>query len=221
LLKKIEQVYRLYEEYTASIDSACEKYCADCCTINVTLTGLEGRYLFAGLPQSDHEALADRLSVWRDKARFRPVYSTNAFAMKCRDREDVEDEENRLEWGECPFLHGNACSIYDLRPFGCRSMISRQKCAEHGYADMDQYLLTLNTVFMQFIEHMDTGGFFGNLTDVLLRLSGGNDPQLATTLNNPIPALMVPPAHQKEIAPVVDELARIVATPLERACDIP
>ncbi|MBW1709950.1 MAG: hypothetical protein JRJ73_08730, partial [Deltaproteobacteria bacterium] len=42
----LDQICRIYDEFVAKLDIACEKYCADCCTRNVTMTTLEG-YLMA------------------------------------------------------------------------------------------------------------------------------------------------------------------------------
>jgi hypothetical protein len=46
-------------------------------------------------------------------------------------------------------------------------MVSKRCCSETGFAEMDPVVMTVNDVFMQFIEHLDTGGFSGNFTDVL------------------------------------------------------
>lgn len=76
-------------------------------------------------------------------------------------------------------------------------MISTQKCSQNGYAEIDDLTLTFNTVFLQFIEHIDQKGFSGNMIDVLIHLSAnaGRIPEgCRVTPNRPIPALMVPPA---------------------------
>jgi len=210
LFGRIKQVYRLYDSCTAHIEAACEINCPDCCTINVTLTGLEGQYLLNGLSEKEKAFALDRLFRMLDAPRFRPLLSTNGYAISCREEEGASADENNPEWGRCPFLESGLCRVYEFRPFGCRAMISVHKCSDYGHADMDPYLLTLNTVFMQFIEHMDAGGFFGNLIDVLLLLSGKEDSRLVTAKNHPIPALMIPPEHRKDIAPVVNALCRII-----------
>ena len=45
-LAVLNQIYRVYDEFVARLHTACKKYCAGCCTRNVTLTTLEG-YLIA------------------------------------------------------------------------------------------------------------------------------------------------------------------------------
>jgi hypothetical protein len=38
----LEQMIDIYDQFVGEFDLACEKYCAHCCTANVTLTTLEG-----------------------------------------------------------------------------------------------------------------------------------------------------------------------------------
>lgn len=38
----LEQIYEIYDNFSKGFDVACKKYCANCCTRNVTMTTLEG-----------------------------------------------------------------------------------------------------------------------------------------------------------------------------------
>ena len=38
----LDRIYAAYDRFCAAQDVACKKYCAHCCTSNVTLTTLEG-----------------------------------------------------------------------------------------------------------------------------------------------------------------------------------
>ncbi len=38
----LEQIYETYDNFSKEFDVACKKYCANCCTRNVTMTTLEG-----------------------------------------------------------------------------------------------------------------------------------------------------------------------------------
>jgi hypothetical protein len=73
---------------------------------------------------------------------------------------------------------------------------------------------------LQFIEHVDVGGLFGNMTDVLLFLQSQNSrkqyeanailnhpPELST--NRSIPALLVPPEHRDRIEPLLHKIRNI------------
>ena len=93
-------------------------------------------------------------------------------------------------------------------------MMSASPCIETGQAEIDPFTLTVNTVFMQFIEQADIGGFFGNMIDVLLQLAlqpAHDTSDLHTVTSLPIPALMVPPEHRKGILPIANDLQRILA----------
>ena len=38
----VEQMFDIYDRFIGAFDFACEKFCAHCCTANVTMTTLEG-----------------------------------------------------------------------------------------------------------------------------------------------------------------------------------
>jgi hypothetical protein len=101
-------------------------------------------------------------------------------------------------------------------------MLSRHSCGAHGYAEVDDWVLTVNTVFLQTIEHIDCPGGFGNLQDVLLALGSeewraayreGRMPLEAEGLipNRPAAMLMVPPEHRERIQPLLEEMQRGMA----------
>ena len=82
---------------------------------------------------------------------------------------------------------------------------------------MEPFTVTVNNIFLQYIEHIDSGGFFGNLTDILLFMSKDenrkaffenslieNPPGLISNL--PVKALMIPPEHRKKAEPVIRRL---------------
>ena len=120
--------------------------------------------------------------------------------------------------GTCPLLETNECSVYSVRPFGCRSLVSRERCATTGAADMPPLILTINNVFMQYIEHLDAQGFSGNLSDMVLFLGREAAGSAKATPageengfieNHPAPLLMVPPEHKETIQPLVQAISRI------------
>ncbi len=218
----LQEIYRLYDEYLASFapgDIACRKYCADCCTANVTMTRMEGLLIreSMGLDQMTARLPDISSSVF---PRYRPGLSTNGYVLACKSGGDG-DSESFAEEGHpegdpaaCPFLAQDLCTIYPVRPFGCRCMLSTRPCAQTGCADIDELTLTVSTVFLQFIEHIDQDGFFGNMIDVLYALSG--DQRHApgahgVIANHPIPALMVPPEHRSRMQDMVFSLNRLLA----------
>lgn len=110
-------------------------------------------------------------------------------------------------------------TLYDdfigKRDLAC--MVSKTVCRTDGWAEMDDYLLSINTVFMQFIEHADAFGSSGNFIDLLLFMSsagrlraykneGRTGNHRALVANRPIEMIMLPPEYQSEALPVLDKL---------------
>jgi hypothetical protein len=99
-------------------------------------------------------------------------------------------------------------------------MVSKRKCHETGFAIMDAFVITVNTVFLQVIEHLDWQGCSGNLTDILqcLAIEENRSAYRAASLaclkwglipNQKMTVLMIPPEHRIKIEPIVQILRRI------------
>ena len=217
----LQEIYRLYDGYIASFAPgaiACRKHCADCCTSNVTMTRMEGLLIRESMGREQMTARLPDISS-SVFPRYRPGLSTNGYVLACKSGGDGDSEsfaEEEYPEGEppaCPFLKQNLCSIYPVRPFGCRCMLSTRPCAQTGCADIDELTLTVSTVFLQFIEHIDQDGFFGNMTDVLHALSADQTNAFrahGVIANHPIPALMVPPEHRARMQDIVFSLNRLL-----------
>lgn len=212
--RALSRIYRLYDDYTENFTFACRKYCADCCTTGVTITSLEGRMIYDFFEPEKQEALFKQMISNSDTPRFQPAMTTNEHARLCREHREPPEEHFPEEPGTCPLLEDNACTIYPVRPFGCRCMLSESPCRDTGSARTDELTLTVNTMFLQFIEHLDQNGFFGNLIDVLIRLKTGkkdSNPHSSTVPNQPVSVLMVPPEHQSKVRPLLNTLNHILS----------
>ena len=220
LRKQVGEARAVYDRFVTSLgEMACRKFCAACCSRNVTMTTLEGLHFLNGLAADGRAPELAALTRGPRDQGFRPRWTTNQMAAFCREgREPPEDAVDHDD-SRCPFLADDACALYGLRPFGCRCMVSRQPCGARGYADVDDWILTVNTVFLQTIEHIDRPGCFGNLQDVLLALApeaqraayaAGKPPADAPGLipNHPAPMLLVPPEHRARMAPILAEIQR-------------
>jgi hypothetical protein len=116
-------------------------------------------------------------------------------------------------------LQDDKCPIYDVRPFACRCMVSKHRCADTGAAEIDEFTITVNHVFLQYIEHLDQNGFSGNMADVLTHILAKGIPDINTSSvtrtclikNAPLRALMIPPEHRKKIEPILAALRAIKA----------
>ncbi len=219
-LMVLKKIYGLYDDASKHLDVACIKYCAACCTPNVTMTTIEG-YLIADHMISNGQAdVFENIRAKRSKNRFKPKITTNRLADLCMKGDDPPEEEKKHSNKSCPVLKDNLCPIYEVRPFGCRCFISTHECSKKGYAEVDPFVMTLNTLFMQFIEHIDSKGFSGNFADVLSLMASnenrGNYKKNILTYsgadfvsNLKIKVLMVPPEHRMKVKPVLDALLSI------------
>lgn len=216
-LTALDKIYTLYDQFAASLDLACKKYCSHCCTTSVTLTTMEGYKIIGAL---------DSIAGWDLKIRhaavqkhFKPKITTNRLASLCADGIEPPQEEFS-ESRSCPFLTEKQCPIYAVRPFGCRCLVSRHDCGKEGYAEMDDFVLSVNTLFLQTIEHLDAGGCCGNLLDVLIVMASSENRQAyeehrlecaASGLipNEPLKVLMIPPEHRTKMESILQSLRNI------------
>jgi Fe-S-cluster containining protein len=214
------KVYNIYDQFIEDYNNACKRYCADCCTCNLTMTTLEAFYLIENLILDNKTIMLTRLAD-SPKKRFRPSLTFNRIATLYAQGKDVPEVQNDPSWGKCPFLEKLECGYYQFRPFGCRCMVSKKCCSENGFAEMDPMVMTVNDVFMQFIEHLDTDGFSGNFTDVLNLLTDEKNRDLykknelqgqysSLISNMPIQMLLVPPEHRKKIEPLLSVLNKLL-----------
>jgi hypothetical protein len=218
-LTVLDKIYEIYAEFTSSLDLACKKYCAHCCTTRVILTTLEGYKIFQTLLSEGHIQWIDKIRQASAHRRFQPKITTNQLANLCAEGIEPPAEED-TEWSQCPFLIDLQCPIYRIRPFSCRCLVSRKDCGEKGYADMDDFVLSVNTVFLQAIEHLDGKGCSGNLIDVLVAMATEkirrryehNTLQCSSTgliSNQPLKILMIPPEHRTKMKAILTCLREI------------
>ena len=218
-LAALEKIYETYAGFAASLDLACKKYCAHCCTTSVILTTVEGYKIFKTLESDGNPQWIDKIRQASAYKRFQPKITTNQLANLCAEGIEPPAEES-TEWKQCPFLTHRQCPIYNVRPFGCRCLVSRTDCGEKGYADMDDFVLSVNTIFLQAIEHLDQNGCSGNMIDVLAVMASDKNRQAyenntlncSTTgliANQPLKVLMIPPEHRTKMEPILKSLQQI------------
>ncbi|NVM23801.1 MAG: hypothetical protein HWN68_18735 [Desulfobacterales bacterium] len=215
----LSKIYDIYDAFSKGLTVACERGCATCCTDDVIMTALEGYCILGHLIDAGKMDLLEGVRSTAHQSRFQPAITTNDLAALCLQGEDPPEERSDYSRSPCQFLSNKECLIYQVRPFGCRCFFSTQKCEEAECAVVDPFVVTVNTVFLQFIEHIDAGGFFGNMTDVLLFLESETqrrdyETQASTSYsgslarNRAIPALVVPPEHQSKLQPILDKLKK-------------
>lgn len=209
----LDRVYTIYDDYMASLDIVCDKRCSICCTRNVTMTSLEGFKIISYMNEQGKTALLERLRAVAASNRFLPTITTNQMADLCMQNQEIPDEAPDPQVGKCPFLNDDLCDIYPVRPLACRGLVSTRHCAKTGYADIDDFTLTVNHMLMQYVEHLDANGFSSNLIDLLLFMSempdisryeeSNQNRSVHMLLNRPLKMLLIPPEHQEKIRPML------------------
>lgn len=224
-LTVLNHINRIYDDFANSLpDTACCRGCSVCCTRNVTLTTLEAYQIAEFMISAKRDDLFQRLETGSSKKRFQPRTTTNKLAMLCMQGKEPPEEENDPAYGPCPLLTDHECPIYPVRPFGCRCFVSLRNCRETGYADVEPFVISVNNVFLQYIEHIDAQGSSGNLTDMLLFMKSrdirqsyqegrlrGEYPNLIS--NHPIKVALVSPEHRDRVMPVIEALQNIKIQP--------
>jgi hypothetical protein len=85
---------------------------------------------------------------------------------------------------------------------------------------VDDFVISVNTVILQTIEHTDVQGCTGNLVDVLGVLSSADNQaayrdnalscQKAGLIpNHPLTVLMIPPQHRSRMEPILQKLRQL------------
>ena len=216
----LDQIYSIYEEFANTLELACIKHCSFCCTTNVLLTTLEGYKIIDAIISNGKFDVIKNIKTAPSTAIYRPELTTNQIAKMCADGRQLPEEDRPGKWEECFFLMENACPIYQLRPFGCRCLVSRHNCGEKGYAEVDDFVISVNTVILQMIEHTDVQGCTGNLADVLGVLSSEDNQaayrrnaltcqKVGLIPNHPLNVLMIPPQHRTRMEPILRKLRQI------------
>ena len=216
----LERMIGIYDRFVGQFDLACEKYCAHCCTANVTMTTLEGYRIISHLEKTGAMHYLDTIARQSHPDRFTPQVSINRMADICARDGDPPDEYMNPDASPCPVMDSDACSFYTVRPFGCRCMVSAHNCGQTGFADMDPFILTVNDVFLQHLEHIDAQGYTGNFADVMQFLESDEHRQeyaagrlgaapAGLGANQPVFVLMIPPEHRERIQPLMVEIRSI------------
>ncbi len=224
-LEGLKKLYELYDHALKDIQTICKAKCSSCCTCNVTMTGLEAQYILMSLDEDEKKKMLLAVENHYPMKRYIPKSTTNGFARILMQGQEPTEEENNPEWGKCPLLKDDLCSIYDARPFGCRNLISEVECSTSGFAQIPPLTLTINNVFLQYIEHFDQNGIFGNLSDILKLFSGQKEQKSAKDFGEMIPnrsgrqnnflkneiitVLMVPPEHRALVQKLVEQMAKL------------
>ena len=144
--------------------------------------------------------------------------TTNEFAAACLKEEEDLGEIDSWDMTPCQFLENDCCTIYPVRSFMCRSFGSKVPCNKGGEAEVEPLFLSLNTIILQCIEHLDQGRPWGNMNTILKMLEeesfdvqGGLNQDLR--LAEPIPGFLIPPDEMEDIHNKLQILLEIIDRP--------
>jgi hypothetical protein len=90
----LKKIYRLYDNFFADLDIACKKYCAECCTLNVTITTLEGYLIADHMVANDLSDGFQKVQNAVSQKRFKPQTTTNRLSALCIQGKDLPEEKN-------------------------------------------------------------------------------------------------------------------------------
>jgi Fe-S-cluster containining protein len=206
------KIYALHGRWAREFTLACEKGCAACCTQSVTMTTLEGELLNDFL--TDHPELLPLLEAMPGNAPAPPT-TINQFAAACLLGEYADEPLPALDLAPCVFLRDNCCTVYPARPFMCRSFGSKVRCDSSGAAEVEPFFLTLNTVILQCIEHLDLGRPWGNMYPVLSAIrrqttNNGTEKIPGLLIAEQIQGFLIPPDEADRIHDFLQSLLAIL-----------
>ena len=161
----LEIIFDRFEDWSKQFGFACNKGCAVCCTIDVSITAPEGELLLDYIVgQHGVQWLSEKLDT---KPLHQPLsQTTNEYAQACLEGRESEAVDNRLG-GVCPLLEENICSVYPARPFSCRCFASTVCCRHGGSALLPSEYLSAATAVSQIIEHLGQLSLWGTMIDVV------------------------------------------------------
>jgi len=213
--KLLSSIYETYEMVLADTVFACRQGCAACCTQSVTITAMEGNNILEYLDEHGvvrEGGLESRLDAANPSC---PACTTNQFAKSFLEGKMPESGEEEWSFAPCIFLAGNCCTIYPARPFACRCFASTAPCGPAGSAVLPTAVISLNTAVMQIIEHLDQGGCWGNMIEVLKALlglkqaGGGGGPghkKSRLYISQENPGFLLPPEDKTVVEKYLDTL---------------
>lgn len=121
LFKKLESLYDFLDRYNAFVStfSVCQKGCADCCQIGVTMSRLEAEYITKnGGPILDYGSTSTAGKLNRDSCRFLSndktcsIYSSRPF--NCRTFHTLDDPKYCKNKTDKHQVYGSANRGYEV-----------------------------------------------------------------------------------------------------------
>jgi len=215
----LKKIYEIHDQLTQKWALACKIFCSDCCTDRVLMTGLEGILIVEYLQAQNLNDIFQQVQTISPDKRYHPKTTINQEArLALNDQPIPEPEESPVHL--CPFLTNDQCSIYPVRPMSCRTMMSSTACNKTGQAIMTSFQMSVASLFYQFIEMLDIGGYYGNYLNILEMLTTSPETHsiqlvlIKSSLlkNQRVYQVMMPPEHREELIPIMDTIQNVFHT---------
>jgi Fe-S-cluster containining protein len=216
----LKNIYSSFADWSSRQQQACKKGCSTCCTQNVNITAVEAELILDYLVENTLQSTAIR-ALTSTMTPSRPQQTINEFATDCfAGKDPIQEEEGGRDI--CPFLKDDLCTIYPVRPFGCRCFLSQHVCTKTMPALVTNEYLTACTVISQLVEHLGQGEYYGNLLDVIQAMldisryhsiaeitSNTAKVQAAraqTLTAKPLPGFLLPPEDADSVTPLIEKI---------------
>jgi Fe-S-cluster containining protein len=213
-------IYTSFSNWSSGLNQACSKGCSTCCTQNVNVTATEAELVLDYLVEQKMEQTAFR-ALTAAAAPSRPHQTINEFAEDCFAGKDPDQDEPGSR-DTCPFLKDDLCTIYPVRPFGCRCFLSQHVCTTTRPALVTNEYLTACTVISQLVEHLGQGEYYGNLLDVIPAMldisryrsiaeltsntTKVQEARSRTLTAKPLPGFLLPPEDADSVTPLIESI---------------
>jgi len=205
--KVLSEIYAIFSQWSEQHRFACRKGCSVCCTQNIQITELEAQRIISFIREQSRQAwLQEKLAHRLPPAG--QLRTANEWAEACLKGLDIDPGGGSFT-GICPFLEDDCCSIYEVRPFGCRCFVSLQTCQAGQQALLPTAYLSGATAFTQLIEHLGQGGLWGGMLHLLAALTSRKPdgwPPPSCRIAKPLPGFLIPEEDYPEIAPLLHKL---------------
>lgn len=204
-------MYTVLDSYQQRFQLACHKGCSSCCTQSVMMTELEGESIvdFYVKHIGRVEELQKQVNNHDYAGNIRPV-TANSYAKLFLEKESPEEENLSWNFESCIFLKNGECSIYSVRPLGCRTFISEIDCKKNGTAEALPVTITISIIFQQLAEHLDKSRMWGVMNHILIHNLLREGTKLGgLSVGETLPGFLIPQEEKAEVEGLLDTLYRI------------
>jgi Fe-S-cluster containining protein len=202
-------MYSVLNSQQEDLQLACQKGCSSCCTQSVMMTELEGEVIVdfydkhIGRTEELYEFIKNN-----DYSDSKKNITPNTYARQFLEKQCGQEESSDWCFQPCVFLKDGTCTIYPVRPLGCRAFISEIDCKKNGTAEVKPITITKSVVLQQLTEHLDKGRMWGALNKMMLLISSNKKSQQDLSMGIPLPGFLIPQEERDEVDRMVDIIFR-------------